>query len=210
MKKYFVAAVAATILALPSLSFAQFGSALGGLLGGNKSSSDASADMGAQQDKLVSGYVAAGKDVQTANVHMADALGIKAQVVDAGATSDALSAKGMEEQDKAISANAAAVSEALKGGATLKDAESKAKYAQGLSSLVGGVKKYMDMRKDAQGFASGLSGVSPLQIGKLQSGAYIAKNLPSSVTNLTSVLKQAIDFAKSNKVDVPKDATNLL
>lgn len=73
-----------------------------------------------------------------------------------------------------------------------------------------GVKKYMDMSKDAQGFASGVSSVSPLQMGKFQSGIYIAKNLPSNVTNLTETLKQAIDFARTNGVEVPAEATSVI
>jgi hypothetical protein len=208
VNKYLITLCAIGALTLSPVCQAQFGGMLGGMLGGKKS--EASADLGAQQDQLVRRYVAAGKDVLTANGHFADALGIKAQAVNASATSDSLSAKDIEDQDKVISADAAAVSEAIKSGAKLKDAEAKAKYAQGLVALASGVKKYVDMRNDAQGFASGLSSISPLQMGKLQAGAYILKNLPSSVTNLTSVLHSAVDFAKSNGVEVPKDATSLL
>lgn len=206
MKKNFLAVVAVIALAAPATGMAQ----LGGLLGGNKQSSNSGADLGGQQESLVRNYVAAGKDVSIANGHLADALGIKAQSANATATADSLSAKDVEAQDKAISAEAAAVSEALKGQATLKDAESKAKYAKGLLSLATGVKKYLDLRKDAQGFASGLSSASPLQLGKLQAGAYVAKNLPTSVTTLTTVLKSAVEFGKSNGVEIPKDATSLL
>ena len=66
------------------------------------------------------------------------------------------------------------------------------------------------MSKETKGFASGISGVSPLQLGKLQSGMYIVQNLPGSVSNLSSVLKNAVDFARTNGVEVPKDATSLL
>ena len=189
------------------------GFGLGGLcgLGGSKSSGGTTgADLGVQQDSLVRSYVAAGKEVLTANSHFADALGIKAQVVNATATSDSLSAKDIEAQDKAISANAAAVSDAMKAGATLKDAESKAKYSKGLISLASGVMKYKGMTKDAQGFSSGLSGASPMMLPKLQSGAYVVKSLPSSVSNLSGSLKSAIDFAKNNGVEIPADATSLL
>lgn len=208
MKKVLVLSFACAILAASPLSHAQFGNLLGSVKSGGGSS--AGTDMVAQQDQLVRSYVAAGKDVSTANAHLADALGIKAEVIDATATSDAVSAKDIEAQDKAISASTAAFSEALKSGATLKDAEAKTKYAKGLLFLATGVKKYTGMGKDAQGFTSGLSSVSPLQIGKLQSGVYIAKSVPTSLTNLTSVLKSAVDFARSNGVEVPKDATSLL
>jgi len=208
MKRILALSIAASMLAAAPVSHAQFGNLLGAVKSAGGSSGGA--DVGAQQDQLVRSYVAAGKDVSTANSHLLDALGIKAQAVNAAATSDALSAKDIEEQDKAISADTAAVSEALKSGATLKDSEAKAKYAQGLLFLAKGVKKYMNMSKDAQGFTSGLSSVSPMQLGKLQAGIYVAKSAPTSLSNLTSVLKSAVDFAKTNGVVIPQDATSLL
>ena len=206
MKKNLFAAIAVVVLAVPAVSHAQFS----GLLASAKSFGNSGPDIGAQQDSLVRQYVGAGKDVLVANGHLAEALGIKANAVNAAATSDSLSAKDIEAQDKAISADAAAVSEALKGGAALKDAEAKATFAKGLLSLATGVKKYIGMRSDVQGFSSSLSGASPLQLPKLQAGVYVAKSMPTSVTNLTNVLKSAVQFAKSNGVEVPKDATSLL
>lgn len=211
MKKIIAISMAAGIFAIAPLAHAQFGN----LLSGAKSltgsgSSGSGAELGSQQDQLVRSFVAANKDVDSSNVHMADALGIKLQVINAEATSDALTAKQIDENSKAVSANTATVAEALKSGATLKDTEAKVKYAKGLLSLATGIKKYMDMGKDAQGFTSSLTSVSPLQLGKLESGIYVAKNVPTSLTTLTSVLKSAVDFAKSNGVEIPKDATSLL
>lgn len=154
--------------------------------------------------------MAAGNDVLTANSQLSEALGIKAKAADALAKSDSISTKQLEDQDKAISADAAAVSEALKSGAQLKDSEAKAKYAKGLLSLATGVKKYLGLRKDAQDFTSGMSSASPLQMGKLQAGAYVAKSLPTSISNLTGVLKSAVEFGKSNGVEIPADATSVL
>lgn len=209
MKKIVSVAFLSISMALPVVSYAQLGN-LGGLLGGNKAPANAGADLGSQNDQLTRNYVAAGKDVMTANGHFGEALGIKAQALNASATSDSLSASDIENQDKAISANATAVSEAMKSGATLKDSESKVKYSQGLISLVLGLKKYIGMRNDVQSFSSGLSSASPLQLPKLQTGAYIVKSLPTSVSNLSGVLKSAIDFAKRNGVEVPADATSVL
>lgn len=211
MKNAIAISIAATILAISPLSHAQFGNLLGSVTSSiTGSGSSSGANVGAQQDQLVRTYVAAGKDVLTANSHLAKALGVKAQAVNAAATSDSLSANDIEAQDKAISADTAAVSEALKSGATLKDAEAKAQYARGLLSLATGVKKYMSMSQDAQSFSSSLSSASPLQLGKLQAGIYVVKNAPTSVSNLTSVLKSAVEFARSNGVEVPADATSLL
>lgn len=208
MKGNIFVAMTVVALAAPTASFAQ----LGGLLSMAKPSSNANAgaDLGAQQDSLVRNYIAAGKDVLAANDNFAAALGIKAQVVNAEATSDSLSAKHVEEQDKAISESTAAVSAALSAGAALKDTEAKATYAKGLVSMISGVRKYVGLRQDVQGFSSSLSGASPMQLPKLQAGAYVAKTLPTSVSNLSAVLKSAIDFARSNGVEVPEDATSVL
>lgn len=209
MKKSILILISSATLVLPIAGHAQFGG-IGNMLGGSKNSGGAATDLVGQQDVLSRNYVNAGKDVLKANDHFADALGIKAQAVNASTTSDSLSASDIESQDKAISAEAKALSDALKSGATLKDTEAKVKYGQGLISLVSGVKKYIGMRTDAQNFSSSLSSASPLQLPKLQAGAYIIKSLPTSVTNLTSVLKSAIDFGRSNGVEIPADATSLL
>lgn len=216
MKKSIATVFMSIALTVPVISHAQFGNlgnlggSLGGMLGGNKTSGNTVSDLSGQQDQLVRSYVAAGKDVLTANSHMADALGIKAQAANAIATSDSMSASQIEEQDKAISANAKAVSEALKSGATLKDAEAKAKYSQGLISLASGMKKYLGMRSGVQNLSSGLTNAPVLQLGKLQSGVYIVKNLPTNLSNLSSVLASAVEFGKSNGVEIPADATSLL
>jgi hypothetical protein len=209
MNKVIAVALVSISLALPVVSHAQFGG-LGKMLGGNKESPSAGTDLVGQQDKLTGNYIAAGKDVVTANGHLAEALGIKAQAINASATSNSFSASDIENQDKAISADATAVSEALKSGASLKDSASKMKFSQGLISLVSGVKKYMGMRDDVKNFSSALSSASPMQLPKLQAGAYIAKSIPTSVSNLSTVLKSAVDFAKRNGVEVPADATSLI
>jgi hypothetical protein len=49
-----------------------------------------------------------------------------------------------------------------------------------------------------------------MALAGLQSGVYIVRSLPGSVSNLTGSLKSAIDFAKSNGVEVPADATSVL
>jgi hypothetical protein len=208
MNKTAIALAAVAIaLQIPMTASAQ----LGGLLGGKSSTAATSGpSMTDQQDLLVRNYVGAGKDVLNADGQLSTALGLKAAAINASTTSDTASAKDIGDQDKAISAQASALSEALKSGATLKDDHAKAEYAKGLVMLASGVKKYAGMSKDAKQFSSGLSGASVLQLPKLQAGAYIVKNLPTSVSNLSSVLKNAVDFAKGNGVAVPADATSAL
>lgn len=209
MKKLCITTITAAALVTPSLGMAQFNIS-NVLRGGTSANSNAGVDLGAQQDALTRNYVAAGNDVMNANRLFAEALGIQAQAVGAAATSDAVSAKEIEAQDKAISADAAAIAEAMKSGATLKDAESKVKFGKGLVSLAQAMLKYKGMGKDVESFSSGLSGASPLMLPKLQSGAYVIKTLPTGVSNLSTSLKSAIDFARSNGVEIPADATSLL
>jgi hypothetical protein len=207
MKKSIAFAVVSMALVFPVTSFAQFGNFLGG---SKPASSSTGADLSGQQSQLTRTYRAAGKDVLTANGHIGAALGIKAQAINAAATSDSMSASDLEAQDKAISADAQAISDALKSGATLKDEAARKEYAEGLVVLVQGVKKYIAMSAEAQTFANGLSSASPMQLPGLQSGAYIVKSLPTSIGNLTGLLKNAVSFARSNGVAIPADATSVL
>ncbi len=206
-RKLLATAPVALALGAPSVSFAQLGSLFGGKSAGG---AGAGPDLSTQQDQLVRTYVAAGKDVQAANQHLCDALGIQAAQINASASADSLSASDIEASDKAISDDTAAIAERLKSGAKLKSDEAKATYTKGLLSMATGVKKYLDMRNDAQGFASSLTSASPLMIPKLKSGAYIAQNLPGNVSRMTDVLKNAVQFATSNGIPVPKDATSLI
>ena len=206
MKKAFVIATAALALTTPVLSFAQFGS----LLGGKTSSSNSGTDLNAQQDQMARSYVTAGQAILTAQGHLAGALGLNTEAIDKAATANSISASDIDAQDKAISASATAIAEAQKSGAQLKDTAAKEKYAKGLLSLAVGLKKYTDMSKGVQDFTSGLKGASPMMLPKLQAGVYIVKSLPTNVSNLTGVLKNAVDFAKTNGVEVPADATSIL
>ncbi|UCU95204.1 hypothetical protein [Hydrogenophaga taeniospiralis] len=208
MKKRSFLSLCAIAVTVPSVSHAQLSNLLSipKLLGGGSSNG---ADLTTQQTSLVRNYVAAGKDVMQANTHLAEALGVQAAMVNAKATSDSLSASEIEEQDKAISANAAAISEALKSNAKLKDTEAKTTYAKGLLVLAQGVKKYVGMNKDVGGMSSSLSSASPMQLMNLQPSVYVVKNLPASITNVSDALRNAINFAQSNGVEIPKDVASV-
>ena len=80
MKKFLAVVLTTIALAAPSLSVAQIGNMLGGLGASKSSGASAGADLGAQQDSLVRNYVAAGKDVLTANSYFADVFDVSADV----------------------------------------------------------------------------------------------------------------------------------
>ena len=201
---------AAVLMALPVAAMAQLSMpSIPGL--GSKASSGS--DMSGDSDSLVRGYVAANKDVLNANSEMARALNLKDAAASSKATADALtegSTKGnLEDANKAVSASTDAVAAEIAKGPKL-DASSKAKFKDGMAKLGLGLLKYINLRQPAQAFSAGVQNASPTVLPKLQSGLYVVSQLPAGLTNLTSSMKNAIAFAKSNDIPVPADATKAM
>jgi hypothetical protein len=214
MKKNLAILVFATLLAgVPALCLSQLPS-IGGL-GSKLPGASAGGDLSGQQVTLVRSYVAGGKDVLFSQSKLLEALGLKDQAATAQATANSLSegstTQNLQDADKVQSANSTAISDALKNQNATLDAQSKQIYAQGLTLLAAGLIKYTGMRQDVAGFSKGLAGPGALQAGsKLQSGAFIIKTLPGSISNTTSTLNSAVSFAKSHGIEVPPDATAAL
>ncbi|MGZ5772944.1 hypothetical protein [Ramlibacter sp.] len=202
--------LALTAAAIPVAAFAQF--SLPSLPG--KSSGGSQADLGGQQTALVKNFIAANVDVLKANAKMADALGLKGKAGDADATVQSLSS-GATDKD---SASKAATAVGDTGGAIAAklaekpqlDAAAKATYAAGLVHLVAGARKFSGMGKDVTDMSNGLKSASPMQLPSLGGATYVVSNFPTSASNVTKALKNAIDFAKSNGIEVPADATSAL
>jgi hypothetical protein len=119
--------------------------------------------------------------------------------------------QNLQAADKVQSDNSAALADALKNQNATLDAQSKQTYAKGLVLLAAGLVNYTGMKQGVAGFAKGLAGPGALQAGgQLAVGAYIVKTLPSSISNTTSTLSNAVSFAKSHGIEVPADATAAL
>jgi hypothetical protein len=214
MKKNLATFALATLLAgVPAICLSQLPSM--GSLGSKLPGANAGGDLSGQQMGLVRSYVAGGKDVLFSQSKLLEALGLKDQAATAQATANSLSdgatTQNLQDADKVQSANSAALSDALKNQNATLDAQSKQTYAQGLSLLAAGLIKYTGMRQDVAGFSKGLAGPGAVQAAtKLQSGAFIVRTLPSSISNTTSTLNSAVSFAKSHGIEVPPDATAAL
>ncbi|AXE30172.1 hypothetical protein DK842_09800 [Chromobacterium phragmitis] len=213
MRKTLIAAALAALSLAAVPAHAGMFDAVTSLAGGSGNSSSG-ADLVGQQQQLVESYTGANKQVLMAQSLMASALGAKdaaalakaeAEALTSGATKDSLS-----KADSAQSAVAKAISEQQKSAGTELDAEAKKAYAEGLGSLAKGVLKYTKMANQLSGFKDALASASPLDLPKLSSGAYIVTNLPGNSKNLYEALKQAVSFAKSHDIPVPKDATQAL
>lgn len=214
MNKFFtsIAMASAVAAGIPSIAYAQFGlPSIPGL--GKSSAGVATADLGGQQDQLVRSYVAANKDVLTANSKMAEALGLKDSATASKATADALTEgatkDNLDAANKEVGTSTDAVSAELKKGPKL-DAAAKATFGVGLVSLVSGVSKYVGVGKNVSDISSGLSSAPMMQLPKLQSAVFIVSKFPSSMASVSNALKNAIAFAQSNDIPVPADATKAL
>lgn len=214
-------AAAAFCVALSTAStptHAQLGS-LGSLGGDKKSDSKAESkpaaggDVLAQQDALIKGYVGADKTILKGQAAMAEALGLKERAATLAATADALgngATKGnLEEADKALSdANEEMVAK-MKSNPEL-DKRAKAKYAEGLKLTGKGVQSYLGLKKNFDAFKDALQTASPTVLPKLDGGSYIVRSFPSNSKNLVQTVSTASEFAKSQRIAVPKEATSVL
>ena len=115
----------------------------------------------------------------------------------------------LSDFDKVVTESTKAVAEKLKNTDKL-DGPAKEKFAAGILALAQGLGKYVGMKGSFEAFQSGLSSASPMMLPKLQSGAYIVKSFPSSAKNLSDALSNAISYAKSHDITVPKDATDVM
>ncbi len=203
-------ALGASTAAQAQFSMPNLGS-VKGMLGG--SGSGGGADLSGQQDALVRGYVAANKEVLSANALMAEALGLKGEAATSAATASSLTegaTKGaLEESNKAVAASTNAVAAELAKQPVL-DANSMALYSKGLLTLATGVTKFVGVGKNVGAMGSNLKSAPLTQLPKLQSAAYVVSNFPSSMGNVSDALKNAIAFARSQDIPVPADATAAL
>lgn len=205
MKKFLaITFVAATGLAsAPSFAFGL--PPIPGISGGASSGGASQADLSGQQDTLVRNFVGASKLVLAANSKLADALGLKKQAATADQTAGSLgdgATKGnLEDSNKVVADTSGAIAEELAKKPVL-DAAAKAKYAEGIGNLVGGTVKYAGLGKDVMDMGNSMKSASPMALAKLGSAAYIVSKFPGSASDLYKTVKAAIDFAKSQGIEV--------
>lgn len=208
-------AVSVAVIAIPGAAFAQF--SIPSILGGSSKSNGSSAqpDLSGQQTTLVKNYVAADTEVLTANSKMAEALGLKDKAADASAVAQQLSTgstadkSSAETSDKAIADTGGAISQKLAEKPAL-DAQAKEKFAEGIGHLAKGVIKFSNMHNDVTSMGTNLKSASPMQMLSLGGATYVVSHFPTSAMNVGKALKNSIDFAKSNNIPVPADATQAL
>jgi hypothetical protein len=204
--------------AVPMSAYAlDLSSAVGGLAGNKSAAPDSAASGGdavGQQDSLVKAYITANKEVLTAQYHMAKALGANEAAALAKAEAAALSSgatvDNLSKADSVQSDVSKAISERQNAAGNKMDAASKKEYSTGLASLGKGVLQYANMATKFNAFKNAITSASPMMMPKLSAGAYVVKSFPGNSSNLSTTLKQAVSYAKSNDIPVPADATKAL
>lgn len=163
---------------------------------------------GITADQIVQRYIGGARTVMQANATMLDAVGLKTEAGQASAQADNLTESAtkevMEESSKVQTGNSKALEAKLSDTSTTLDAAGKKKFAAGVVELAKGVVAYAGLAKDASGFKPGLSSLG----GSAGSALFVAKSLPESTKTLVQTLKLAINFCKTNKIPVPKEATD--
>lgn len=163
---------------------------------------------GITADQIVQRYLGGTRTVMQANSTMLDAVGLKTEAgqasAQAGNLTESATKEVMEESSKVQTANSKSLEAKLADTSTTLDAAGKKKFASGVVELAKGVVAYAGLGKDASGFKPGLGSLG----GSAGSALFVARSLPESTKNLVQTLKLAINFCKTNKIPVPKEATD--
>jgi len=156
---------------------------------------------------LLSLYVGSDVMVTSGQIKLLNAVGLKdkaasleakAKNLTSGATSESLEDTATEQ----TSANKA-LQDKLTSDKTPLTAEGKKQFSAGLIDLAKGVTGYVTMASSVSKYKPGMSDIG----AAASSVIYIIKSLPATTDNLTNTLKNAIAYAKENKIDVPKEAS---
>ena len=203
MKRKFLAVVVGlTLVTISSVSFAQFGG-LGAALGGKNVGSG-----GVSAEDLVKSYVGGTKQVMGAEAKLLEAVGLKtnAEKVEFSAKSltEGPTKASLEEVLQVQTENNKALADSMGANKVVLSAESKKTYVAGVVNLVKGIKSYIGMSSDVQGFKPSITSMG----AAAGAAMFVVKSLPDSISSLKNTLKSAIDFAKENKITLPSDATS--
>jgi len=218
--------VLASLLSLPCALYAFDLPKIPGL--GSKSDSAAATttdnvDAMAMNDDLVKKYVAAQLELNASQTFLSQALGLSDQIALLNAEKTALSSgnvmdeSGLKKDAEVSGNNIKLINEQMTQGHKLTD-EERAAFIQSLPHLISAVsltkqlpssfERFIDSSK-RQIISANLTEKMSVT-NKLKSGMYVVSNTPSLVGNLLSTMKNVMAYAKSNDIEVPKNAESVI
>lgn len=206
----------ASLLTVPTLSYA-FKLPVPALPQQESATATSGVPDAAAQESLVKRFVSAQTLSLAAQINFAKALGLADQVQLLEAEQLALSSGSTNSKDLKknveASANVQKVIDEKQAAKPELNSESKKIYAEGLVLLVSSSLEAKKLGTEATNFANGLKGVSPFEAArlttKLSSGVYVATQAPNYLGALFNNTKQALEFAKSNKIKAPANVDAL-
>lgn len=192
-------------------------------VGKQEAAAAANIDTSALQGDLIVKFLAAQKEISTAQEYVGKALGLKKAVADLEAQK-AVYEKGSsvsKDELEKVKATSDAVSEEIrkkiKEGATLSE-ESKKELIQAAPHMALGSFLTKELVPAAKDFvqhsgdeikAAGLTGALNVK-KKLEQGLYVAPKVPGHLKDVLMTTKDLFAFMKANKIEVPKEATSQL
>ena len=92
-----------------------------------------------------------------------------------------------------------ALQDRMKEGGIVLDAAAKITYAQGLGFMGREVTKYVALISNLKNFKPSVTSLG----ASAQSAVYLAQSLPGNMSNFSSTLSAAIEFAKDQNIPLP-------
>lgn len=199
MKKLVVLTAAVLV---STASYAQFGN----LIGGAASAVTGGGGSSVSVQQITDNYVAGSKQIVSAQSNLLKAVDQNIKVdeqaavvrnLTAGATSQQI-----EDADKIITERNAALKEKYSQQGLVLDAKAKKQFALGMKDFALGVISYVKLGVSVKGFKPSAS-----DIGSAGTAIAIAKSVPTDIGNLKDTFGVMYDYAKSNNIPLPKEAT---
>ena len=217
MKLSFLVLALSSAVVMPSYGFD-----IPGVKKESAASGGQSVDASGLQEGLVKKYVAANVEINTAQTLLAQSLGLKDSAASLEANAKALSSGNLDQKSLSginqTSENVnQQISAAMAESKPLSD-DSKKLYAESLPHFVKGMGISKDLPAELKTFSSSAqqqisaaSMIDKLKVkDKLAVGMYLVSDAPKFITNTSSTLKSVLTYAKANKIETPKNATDVL
>lgn len=199
MKKLVVMTAAVLV---STASYAQFGN----LIGSSASAVTGGGGSSVSVKQITENYIAGSKQIVSAQTNLLKAVDQNVKVDEQAAivrnlTSGATSQQ-IEDADKIITERNAALKEAYSQKGLVLDAKAKKQFALGMKDFALGVISYVKLGVSVKGFSPSAS-----DIGSAGTAIAIAKSVPTDISNLKDTFGVIYDYAKSNNIPLPKEAT---
>lgn len=197
--------VVVTAAALLSTACAQLGGVTGGAASALTGGSGGGSSVSVQQ--ITQSYVAGSKQIISAQMNLEKAVGINKDADAENAalrslSSGATSSQQVEDTSKIVTASNAALREKFSQKGLVLDAKAKKQFALGMKDFALGVIAYVKLGVSVKGFKPSAS-----DLGSAGTAIAIAKNVPTDIGNLKDTFGAMYDYAKSNNIPLPKEAT---